>query len=124
MTMRSADRSWRLFAAWAGATALTVFGFLAMWTIGLPFLMAGLGLAIWLVATGHTLPAVAAAAGVLVGMGAILLLIGVINLDYTPCSELDPSGGECGGWNPVPWLAAGSGLTIVGLAMLAIGKSR
>ena len=126
MTMRSADRSWRLFAAWAGATALTVFGFLAALTIGFPFLLLGVGSAMWLVASGRTLPGLSAAGGVMAGMGAILLLIGLLNLDYNPCSDPqgDYDGGDCGGWNPVPWLVAGSGLIFGGCVAFAWRRRR
>jgi hypothetical protein len=120
-------RGWRWFAAWAAAGAAITFSFLTGLSIGLFVLPAAAALLLWV---ARAAPRLAEAIGFVAGLGSMLVLVGLLNRDYTPC----PAGGlslpagsppgssvSCGGLDPMPWLIAGlvvSAVAVVGYAAI------
>jgi hypothetical protein len=103
-------RGWRWFGAWTGAGALTVFALLTGFSIGLfilPFAVVAL-VAVWRRTRGGW-----EALGILVGAGAIALLIAAIHAD--PDNR---------GLDPVPWLVAGLLLVGAGAGGYAAARRR
>lgn len=119
--MSRAEGGWWDLAEWALAFGLLAFSVIAGFSIGflvLPFAVVALGLT-----SRRSRPWPEAPTGMLVGIGAVLLMIAFIQRDYVPC----PPQGEpmvlrrgesssCGGFNPVPWIVAGVASTAVGVA--------
>jgi hypothetical protein len=108
------------FAVWALAGLLLTFAILTGFTIGFlvaPFAAAALTVASWRAAYWP------AAAGIGLGTGATLVVIGVLNLDYDPCSDRGTvvlevgEKASCGGTDPVPWLVAGGALAGLSIAL-------
>jgi hypothetical protein len=98
-------RGWRWFAAWAAAGALMSFSFVTGLSIGVLVLPFAAVLLLWTARTGA---GPAEALGVLVGIGATLLVVALLNRGST-------------GVDPRPWLvagvlAAGSSLVVYALA--------
>jgi hypothetical protein len=69
------DRDWGFFL-WALAGFCTVFGFVAMFSIGLPFALAAVILLVWLSKRGPVWPE---QLGLVAGAGAVCLLIALIS---------------------------------------------
>ena len=115
---------WRGFAAWAVAGGLITFSFLS-W-VGIFVLPATL-VACWF-ATRSARSSLELL-GALLGAGLVCLGIAFGARDYNPC----PPGGSlrvppgetsvsCGGFDPVPWLAAGLALVLVGALAYGVGR--
>jgi hypothetical protein len=112
----------------AGITvgAMLVFGFLAGFTIGLPFLMLGLAvLAVGLASKRLRGPALGFS--LVLGAGLVIATVGVMHLGDTPCDSDEAREAmrrglsyECGGFNGVPWLLVGIGVAVFG----GVGASR
>src|SRR5512146_521629 len=105
-----------------GAVAITVVSAL---TIGI--FVAPLALLLCCVAALRARARPQAAFGVLIGPGAVSLLIGFLHWNNVPCpiGPLHLGPGEhfhfrCGGFDPPPWLAIGVGLVAVGLVGYAL----
>lgn len=119
--MSRADGGWWDLAEWALAFGLLAFSVIAGFSIGwlvLPFAVVALVLT-----SRRSRPWPEAPAGMLVGIGAVLLMIAFIHRNYVPCPPMgEPMvmrRGEsfsCGGSSPVPWLVAGGAATVVGVA--------
>lgn len=104
---------------WLLAGASVAFGFLAMLTIGLPFLLLGIALT----GGGIAIPATRSLAvtAVLAGLAAPLLYIAWLNRDGpgTICTTT-AHGGSCEEqWDPWPWVIA-AGLLIVATVVLIV----
>jgi hypothetical protein len=107
------------FLAWVLAGALMTFGVLGILSIGLPFLVAGGVLVAVLtqrIGTGE-------AYGAAFGVAAVLVVIGLINLPYHPCTSLgvsDPPApgmpSECGGFNPLVFFVPAALALALGVA--------
>lgn len=102
-----------LWAASAGALAL---GF-----VSLPFLLPAA--AILLALASRYARRLSDMLGVVVGVGALLVVIGALHLNDHPCSPsrviVVPPGRSdagCGGFSGLPWLAVGLVLLMLGLA--------
>ncbi|MDH3605735.1 MAG: hypothetical protein OER12_01925 [Acidimicrobiia bacterium] len=111
---------WRAFLSFVLAGGLIVFGILGAASVGLfvlPFGMILFGLSI------AYAPDTRDRWGVLAGVGAIGVFIGVLNLNYQPCDEgwvTVPPGEDsysCGGFDGRPILAIGLLLIVVALIM-------
>lgn len=98
---------WWRFAAWMFAGALAFFAFLTGFSIGL-FVLPFAVIAVWLVARGgRTWPEIL---GLIGGIGAIGIVIAVLNRDGSGCRTTEEGGFTtvtCGGLDPTPWLVAG-----------------
>lgn len=116
MTTRTAPRSgWDGFSLWAGAGVLVSLSLSAVASFGLllaPFGGLAVGLLIRRGVAGPEL------LGLVSGAGVGLLGLAALNLGYEPCTGTtsmlasdEPSVG-CGGWNPVPFAAAGAVLVV------------
>ncbi len=92
-------RDWGFFL-WALAGFLVVFGFIAMFTIGLPFLLAGVFVFVHLARRG---PAWPADLGLLAGAGLVCLVIALISA-------------IAGDISPTVWAAVGASLVAVSSA--------
>lgn len=114
-------RQWVLFTAWgvAGASLTLVVSQIGFFT-------APLGMVLTALLVRRTNMA-AEVLGALAGAGAVSTFVGVVNLDYHPCSDgpvvLPPgqTSYECGGFDGTPWLIVGAALLIgavVGFAVL------
>ena len=88
------DHDWGFFQ-WFVAGFCVVFGFITGFSIGLPFLLVGLYLFVWLLLRGPSWPA---DLGLLAGSGAVCLVIGAINA-------------ISGDLSPTVWLTVGATLT-------------
>lgn len=122
---------WGGFAAWAAIGALLTLSLLGAASIGLfvfPLTLLGL----WLVGTTvHPWPEMA---GVLEGVAAMSLFVGIANLGATPCPATGsgtvrrgggvPSGSSCGGFEPLPWLLVGLALAVIGLVTYLAARER
>jgi len=115
---------WRAFGVWAVVGSLFGFALVALASIGLFILVLAIAAAA-LVATGERVRVWPEITGVLAGLGAFPLVVGLLNVGSTPC----PSSGSaasgaasvsCGGFDPVPWLAAGTALIAAGLAAYSV----
>jgi hypothetical protein len=116
MTAATANRRWAWFLAWSAPGACLATGISQIGVFTIP---AGLLLALVLsrVAGGNE------ALGLLEGVGAVGLVIGLINLDYRPCPTSETitlAPGEqieasCGGLDGLPFLVAGLALMAIGL---------
>jgi hypothetical protein len=114
---------WGWFAAWAGAGFLLAFSLVSAASIGLlivPFAL----LALWAILRAS--PPRWTAFGLVSGAGSVGVLIWVLNRDSRPCPESGeltvPAGGtsiECGGFDALPFLAAGLVLTLACPALVA-----
>lgn len=102
-------RGWPAFFAWTVCGGLLAFSFLSfagLFTLPLGFILLALLMAF--------APDRRDRWGLLAGLGALLFLIGVLNLGSRPCSEQgwvvlsDGESYSCGGLVPWPWLAAGA----------------
>lgn len=122
---------WAAFAAWALVGALLSFSVLGAASIGLFVLPAAL---LALAVVGWTVRVWPEIAGMLVGVAALSLFVGLVNLGSTPC----PASGSgfvsadgrtgttssCGGLDPSPWLLVGVALAGAGLAVFALARDR
>jgi len=121
--LSTGGEGWRWFAGWSMAGAVFTFSFLTGFSIGLFILPLAAALLIWV---ARSAPHPIEALGFIEGIGATLLLIAVLNRDYTPCPPQgrlqlpagNPPGSSvsCGGFDPAPWLI--SGLVVTALALL------
>ncbi len=122
---------WGGFGAWGVIGALLAVSLLGAASIGLfVFPLALLGL--WLVTT--RVRAWPEMAGVLEGVAALSLFVGIANLGSTPCPAAGsgtvmrgggvPSGSSCGGFDPLPWLLVGLALAVSGLFSYVVARER
>lgn len=122
---------WGGFAAWAFVGALFSFSVLGAASIGLfvfPVALLSLLVARWVLRVWPEI------AGGLVGLAALILLVGISNLGSTPCpssgSGMSHGGGgpgtssSCGGWDPVPWLVVGLVLAGTGFGVYVLARWR
>jgi hypothetical protein len=107
--------------------ALIVFGFLAGFTIGLPFLMLGLLLLAVVALRSERLRGPVLGLSLVIGAGLVIAAVGVLHLGDTPCDSEEVreamrrgSSYECGGFNGVPWLLVGVAIAAAG----ALGAAR
>jgi hypothetical protein len=118
--MSGRARQLALFTAWgvAGASLTLIVSQIGFFTVP-----AGLVLVLALLRYGGNEEAL----GLFAGAGAVAAVIGVLNLDYHPCSDgpvvLPPgqTSYECGGFDGMPWLIVGAALmtaAVVGFALL------
>lgn len=82
------------FLLWAVAGFLTVFGFVAMFSIGLPFMLAALVMLVWLSKRGPVWPE---QLGLVAGAGVVCLVIALISA-------------VSGDISPTLWAGAGTAL--------------
>lgn len=121
---------WRAFAEWALAVALLSFAVLAAASIGmllLPFALLALALA---ARRNRAWPE--ARLGGLTGIGSVCLYMAYISRAYSPCpaqpTRIRVFEGDhvnrysCGGFEPMPWLAAGLLLTAAGCVGYLISR--
>lgn len=133
-------QAWGGFFGWLVAGALLGLSIAGAASIGLLILpFAVLVIIIMLVARAPG----RSAFGLLAGIGVLALFLGVLSLGYTPCDDAgtlvdgeivfgytqegDPNfDGEtsCGGWSPLPFLAAGAGLTTAGVGLFVRSERR
>ncbi len=132
--------AWGGFFGWMVAGALFGFAIAGLASIGL--LVLPFAIVVVVIMTRAHAPA-GSAFGVLAGMGAMALFLGVLSLGYTPCDETgtlidgdivygftqegDPDfDGEtsCGGWPPWPFLATGAVLTTAGVGLFMVTAGR
>jgi hypothetical protein len=119
----------RGFALWALAGFLLAFTLLAGFSIGFliaPFALLALAVAAQCAGRGGE------AAGAILGTGAALVVVGLLNLDYNPCSQHGSERGtlvldageeaSCGGMNPLPWMLAGGVLAALSIALYRVVK--
>lgn len=100
----------RSFITWALAGFLVTFAILTGFSIGFlvaPFAAVAVSVALRQGAGD------AEVSGMVLGAGATLAFIGLLNLDYDPCSDREAS---CGGMDPVPWLVVGAALAAISVA--------
>jgi len=121
---------WRAFLSYVLAGGLLVFGILGAASVGLfvlPFGVVLFGLSI------AYAPDTRDRWGVLAGVGAIGVLIGILNINYQPCGEgpvtVRPPIGEdfsysCGGFDGRPFLAIGLLLIVASLIMYRRARAR
>ena len=131
---------WSAFFGWTFVGVLTAFSVAAALSVGalaLPFLVILVGMMIWARPQAHSL------LGLVAGVGALILFIGILNLGNTACEDegvlidgvvVFESGGEgseqdgaetsCGGIPPAPWLAVGVTALAAGTALFAIAERR
>jgi len=124
----TARAGWGWFAAWVCAGVLLVFSLVSALSIGLfvvPFAL----LSLW--AIHRRSPPWPTAFGLVSGAGLVCLLVWALNRDYRPCPEtgeltLPPGAAseECGGFDALPFLAAGIVLTLAGPALFAAARRR
>jgi hypothetical protein len=119
---------WGWFSAWVGAGALVAFALVSAASIGL-FVLPFALLALWAVLRRS--PPWPTPLGLVSGAGLVCLLIWILNRDYRPCPENGeltvPPGAtsvECGGFDALPFLAAGIVLTLAGPALFAAVRRR
>jgi FtsH-binding integral membrane protein len=96
---------WPWFCAWALVGALLTFSFLTGLSIGLFVMPLGL---VALAVVARKTPGRSETAGFLAGMGAIFLLVAVIQLDR----------------DPVAWFAAGSAALLLAVVLYAYSSRR
>jgi hypothetical protein len=100
------NRAVRGYAAWALAGFLATFAILTGFSIGFlvaPFAVVAVGLAL-----RHTARD-AEVSGMVLGAGATLAFIGLLNLDR-------------GGMDPAPWLFAGAALAAISVALYSAAR--
>ncbi|MDQ4098345.1 MAG: hypothetical protein M3144_10825 [Actinomycetota bacterium] len=121
---------WGGFAAWAFVGALLSLSFLGAASIGLFILPVALLALLLVTLMVRPWPE---GAGLLEGMAALVLFVGLAHVGSTPCPETGSHtvlvGEEgrtwsCGGWEPLPWLLVGLALAAVGLAVYALARYR
>jgi hypothetical protein len=112
--------AWWPLAEWTAAFGLLTFAVLGAASIGIFVLPFAAGALIIVARRDRAWPE--APLGGLIGVGALSLVVGLVNLPFDPC----PPGGipmvlergetfRCGGRNPIPWLVVGSGAIALGL---------
>ncbi len=119
-------RGWSWFGAWCAAGMLFTFSFASGFSIGLFVLPLAAGALLYV---AWRAPHLSEGLGFVAGLGAMLLVVALLNHDYRPCPEEGlslPAGGsatsfECGGADPTPWLVAG--VVIVAIPLLGYGLS-
>jgi hypothetical protein len=118
---------WRALFEWAGAFAIATLALLGMASIGM--LIVPIAMAAAVVAARRNRMWPESFFGGLVGVAAMILIVGLSNLGSTPCpdgpsvSVLMPGQTQimrCGGSDPTAWLAVGGTLAAAGLAGYAI----
>ncbi len=119
------------FMAWAAIGTLLALSLLGAASIGLFVFPLGLP-GLWLVA--RRVRAWPEMAGVLEGVAALSLFVGIANLGSTPCPAAGsgtvqrgggvPSGSSCGGFDPLPWLLVGVALAVIGLFTYVVARER
>lgn len=116
MAMEAAHRArWGWFAAWSLPGACIALG---VSQIGLVTLPLGVLLGVWL----SRRSAARDSLGLVEGVGLVGVVIGLLNLDYSPCPSdrtltLAPGQASvsCGGFDGRPWLVAGMALVALGV---------
>lgn len=118
------SQSWWSFAAWATLGAAYVFGVLALLSIGI-FVLAGAGLLTVLLVKSSRAPH-AGVAGAISGASIPLLYVAWLNRlgPGTVCRPI-PGGQQCDEqWNPLPFLAIGVVLALLGVAVFEARRRR
>jgi hypothetical protein len=111
------DRRWRGFLLWSIVGACLALG---VSQIGLVTVPVGVVLALWLGRRGGWGKE---ALGLVAGAGLVSALVGVINVDYRPCSSgsvvlgVGRTSSSCGGFDGLPWLIVGLVLVTAGTLM-------
>ena len=121
---------WSAFGGWFFVGVLFGFAFAAALSVGglaLPFVVILAGLMIWARAPVHAL------LGLVAGVGALILFIGIIHIGDTPCpdgesgtvsTETSPEFTSCGGLDAAPWLAVGATTLVAGSVVFALAERR
>ena len=117
---------WGAFAAWALCGMLWAFSFLSF--AGLVTLPVAAILTALLIKYA---PDNRDAMGLVAGIGAMVLVIGFLNLGYQPCPEsptivimTDEGSFSCGGLDPKPWLAVGFIFLVVAIAVYRLRRQK
>ena len=126
--MRSRPR-WRSLFAWAVVLGLAGLTLITAMSVGV-FVLPVAAVALVLVARrSHAWPE--SMLGGLIGLGAVCCFVAYRNRAYAPClpagTPIQLATGErltCGGFAPMPWLAVGALLLLVGLATYLIFSRR
>jgi hypothetical protein len=126
--MRSGPR-WRSLFAWAVVLGLADLTLITAMSVGV-FLLPVAAVVLVLVARrSHAWPE--SMLGGLIGLGAVCCFVAYRNRAYAPClpagTPIQLAAGErltCGGFAPMPWLAVGALLLLVGLATYLIFSLR
>jgi len=119
---------WLGFAAWAAGGTLLTLVLVAAASFGLFLLPVAVALLVLVARRVRLWPE---SLGVLDGLALTALLIGLLNLDYTPCPDgetlmLAPAQREasCGGLAPAPFLGAGVVLGVLPIALFVLSRRR
>ena len=115
--------SWGAFVAWIGVGAGFVFAFLSILSIGI-FVFPLVVVLTALLASWSTTSR--GAPGLISGMGLPLLLVAFLNRDgpgYV-CSHSQYAANCMQEWNPLPWLGAGIGVILLGVAIFVLVRRR
>lgn len=112
------------FGAWVLTGAALTFSFLTGLSIGIFVLPFAIGLLVLVVRRSPQLPE---AAGLVSGIGVILLVVAFLHRAYEPCPasgvlRLQPgqTSVSCGGLDPQPWLAGGLAVFAAGCVVYAL----
>lgn len=127
---RPGARGWAWFGAWAAAGALFTFSFLTGFSVGLFLLPLAAGALFFVASRAAHL---GEALGFAAGTGVILLVIAYLSRDHQPCPEDGslsiPAGAPpgtsvaCGGFDPIPWLLAGSTTLAASIVAYAVVRT-
>jgi hypothetical protein len=122
--MRS-RKGWEPFGEWAVAFGLLALALIGAASIGL-FIFPFAILALFVAARRNRLLPEALMGG-LVGVGSICLFVAYRNRSYSPCppGPMRLAHGQhfsCGGFDPMPWLTIGLGLSAAGLVGYLVSR--
>ncbi|GMQ86440.1 MAG: hypothetical protein BMS9Abin07_2019 [Acidimicrobiia bacterium] len=118
---------WSAFLGWFLVGALLGFGFAAALSVGgvaLPFVLLLGGLMIW------ARPPASSVLGLVAGVGALILFIGILHIGDTACAEsgfadsstVAEGDDSCGGLDARPWLAVGATALAAGSGLFAVAE--
>lgn len=115
---------WLWFVAWAISGALLTVGVIGSFGVLVLVLPFGALSALVLILTARSWPELL---GVGSGIGSLALGIAFLNRNYRPCPFAPPTitrfpgyqAPDCGGMDPLPWLVAGTILTLGSIAAYA-----
>lgn len=124
-----ASPSWGGFAVWSLIGLLLAYAILAIASVGLLLLPAGLGAAFLAGRDAQRREASPTELlGLLLGSGAACLWVAYANRDYDPCigtavSAVRVAGSAgCGGRDPLPWLVVGVVLGAIGVTAFLVAR--
>lgn len=116
---RRSEGDWRWFWTWAATSGLVAFSVVSAFSIGLFVLPLTLVPLWYAVRSARLWPEVL---GVPAGVAGLCLLIAALNANYRPCPAdgsvtlgAGQTSASCGGFDPMPWLATGVVLAVLGI---------